>query len=564
MQDISEVDFDSMLAGLEGLERDALLDSITISHLSAQDALQFVTIDQIVGGHNLRKGDNNLTSKKVMRNPEAVQMERETRARLKEKRRKQIERARKKRAAQDAERERKALDPVRLGTAWAIIEQVVTPIGKITLGLYNRFRRVMGDTDLDDVAQTVAQRLAEHLARTDADMPMMAEAALWLRDAPQPYEAADGPEGARVLLGSIHTVAHRTIVDTYRAKTCTIWTRDPVTGEEVRKDVTLESFDLLTTMAASVGRDVDSMIASSKANRNPHYGSKPPTGDLARAFARVALDSWIEAKGLGWIADLMLSDEHTRTDGSFRWTEHAGLIFEGFDLPVGDLSDGLRAYYAKRAVRLAFKELPDTILGLREMSNDPGFIGGIINRVLDVNILGQTGAELTRTIMWGEKPHSLMAALDVLQANVDDLSKPHAQWKRRQDIVLVPAIDDRMADANRGLRVFLEGQEEGTPPVLIYHGPDDSEWRKIIRSEPSQWKCPHGTRTHVVGVVKKPKKSPRVWNGEFCSLEKGNPDACEPMFNAGKDKITVHYDDSTHDASREAFLVASRVTRHAT
>lgn len=539
-----EVDFDALLAGLEGLEREAFIDSVTIAHLSAHDALQFVTIDQIVGGHNLRKGDNNLTSKNVLRNADVVQLERETRAKLREKRRKQIERARKKRAAQEAERERKALNPVRLGTAWAIIEQIVTPIGKITLGLYNRFRRVMGDTDLDDVAQTVAQRLAEHLARTDADMPTMAEAALWLRDAPQPYEAADGPDGARMLLGSIHTVAHRTIVDTYRSKTCMVWTRDPITGEEVRKDVTLESFDLLDTMARNIGRDVDTMIAGSKANRNPHYESKPPTGDLARAFARVALDAWIEDRGLGWCADLMLSDEHTRTDGSFRWTDHAGEIFEGFDIPMGDLSEGLRAFYAKRAVRLAFKELPDMILGLRELSNDPRFLGDVMWRALDVDILGQSHADLTRAITWGEKPHALMAALDVLQANVDDLSKPRAQWKRRGDIVLVPALDDRMADANRGLRVFLEGQEEGTPPVLIYHGPDDSEWRKILRVEPSKFKCAHGVRTHVVGISKQPKKSPRTWHGDFCALEKGSPDACDPIFN-GKDSV------STYHASRE-------------
>jgi len=543
-----EVDFDAMLAGLEGLERDAMIDSMAISSLNPDEVLRYVTVDQIVAGHNLRKGDQNLTSKNVMRNPEIVALERETRAKLRDKRRKQIARARARRAKQDAERERKALDPMRLGTAWAIVEHIVPPITKITLALYNRFRRVMGDTDLDDVSQTVATRLAEYLARVDTDVAVLAEAALWLRKAPQPYEAADGPEGARMLLGSIHTVAHRTIVDTYRSKCCTIWTRDPVTGEEVRKDVTLESFDLIDTMAKAVGRDVDSMIAKSMANRNPHYESKPPTGDLSRAFARVALDAWIDGKDLAWVADLMLSDEHTRTDGSFRWTEHADLIFEGFDIPVGDLSTGLRAFYAKRAVRLAFKELPEIMLAIRQLAYDPGFLGSVINHVLDVNVLGQTQAELTRTIMWDEKPQALAAALHVLERNMDDVVD-HVQWKVRDKIVLVPALDDRIAETNRGLRVFLEGQEEGTPPVFVYHGPDDSQWRKIMRSEPSQWKCPHGQRTHVVGVTKMPKKNPRVWNAEFCSLPKDNPEACEPMFNAGKDKVRVHYDDTplAHD-----------------
>jgi len=536
-----DVDFDAMLAGLEGLERDAMLDSVTIASMSNPDeVLRFVTVDQIVGGHNLRKGDFNLTSKNVMRNPEVVQMERETRAKLRDKRRKQIARARARRAKQDAERERKALDPMRLGTAWAIVEHVVPPITKITLALYNRFRRVMGDTDLDDVSQTVATRLAEYLARTDADVAVLAEAALWLRKAPQPYEAADGPEGARMLLGSIHTVAHRTIVDTYRSKCCTVWTRDPVTGEEVRQDVTLQSFDLLTTMAANVGRDVDSMIAGSKANRNPYYASKPPTGDLARAFARVTLDAWIDGKELSWLADLMLSDDHTRTDGSFRWTEHAGLIFDGFDLPVGDLSDGLRAFYAKRATRLAFKELPDMIVAIRQMSNDPGFIGGVINHVLDVNILGQPQAELTRAVMWDEKPRALAAALDMLERDMDDLTD-HVQWKRRGQIVLVPALDDRIADANRGLRVVLEGAPEGSPPTLIYHGPDDSEWRRVIRVEPSKFECQHGRRTHVMGVSKRPKKNPRTWHGDFCALPKNSPDACDPIFN-GKETVSTTRD----------------------
>lgn len=537
----TEFDPDALLADLSGIEISHMEDSIAIASMAPRDALAFVTVDQIVAGHNLRKGDHTLMSRKstkeviVPLNPEFVELQRATRDKMRDKRRKQIERARKKRAAIDKERESRPINPVRLGAAWAIVETVVKPISKITLPTYNRFARVLGDTDIHDCVQNVAVKLAEHIARHEIDLTELAEAAIWLHSAPQPYEAADGPDGARMLLGSIFTIAHRTIVDTYRSKCSTIFVIDAVTGETVRKDVTMESFELLDTMARNVGRDVDTMIANSKARQKPKYESKPPTGELSRLFTKVCIDSWITGRDLDWCADLMLSDEHTRTDGSFKWTENARLIFDGFDIPVGDMSDGLLAGYAKRAVRLAFKELPGLVMQVRSLANNPRFLWEVMHNELMIDVMGQSQADLFKIIMLDEKPDALKGVLDMLERDLDDITD-HVQWKRRENIVLVPSLDDHIAAQNRGLRVFLEGQEEGEAPTLVYHGPDDSEFKKILRNEPSQYACEHGRRVHIVGVTKKPRKSARVWHGDFCPLPKDASGACDPVFQADKNQ----------------------------
>lgn len=525
-----DVDFDAMLADLQGVEIEHMKDSLTIATMNPRDALQYVTVDQIIGGYGLRKGDWTLTSKEVLRDPDVREIEQATRKKLQDKRRKAIKRRRARRIAEEKEREARPINQVRLGAAWAIVETCIKPITKITVPIYNRFQRVMGDTDLHDCSQNVATRLAEYLARHEADLREIAEAAIWLHSAPLPYEAKDGPEGARLLLGAITTIAHRTIVDTYRSKTCSVYVTDMVTGETVRKDVTMESFDLIETMAANT-HGVDTLIANSKARIRPKFESKPPTGELTRLFAKTAIDAWITDRDLDWCADLMISDEHTRTDGSFKWTENASLIFDGFGIPVGDISESLMAGYAKRAVRLAFKELPEVILTVRGLSSDPRFMWDVLRHRLQIDRMGTSKAMLTQEILLESKPHALAAAIDMLERDLDEVIAP-VQWRRRGDIVLVPSLDDHVAAQNRGLRVFLEGQEEGTAPTRFYDGPDETEFRKILRSEPSEYRCKHGIRTHVVGVTKRPYKSSRVWSGDFCSLEKNAPEACDPVFSS--------------------------------
>ena len=130
-----DAELDSLLADLNDVEREHMTDNIIVATLPERDALAFVTVDQILGGHNLRKGDQNLTSKKVGRSHEILEMEREAKAKLREKRRKQIARARIRRAAEQKVRDEKPIDPVRLSVAWAIVEHVAIPITKIAVPL---------------------------------------------------------------------------------------------------------------------------------------------------------------------------------------------------------------------------------------------------------------------------------------------------------------------------------------------------------------------------------------------------------------------------------------------
>lgn len=544
--EINLSELDVMLADLNEVEREHMTDNIMVAALPEREAFAFVTVDQIVGGHNLRKGDNNLTSKKVGRSHEVLEMEREAKAKLREKRRKQIARARIKRAAEQKARDEKPLDPVRLNVAWAIVEQVAIPITKIAVPLYNRFRRVLGDTDTHDIGQNVAIKCAESFARSEHDMAVLAEAALWLKSAPQPYEAADGPEGARVLVGTIVRIARTQIVDTYRSKTQTIEVMDSE-GNVTRKDVTMESFELLDAYARSIGADVDTLIARNKADGKPKYASKPPTGLLSRQFARVAIDSFIEAREVGWLADLMMSDEHTRTDNSFRWTEHAGLIFQGFDVPQGELSTQLQAHYAKRMARLAMKDLPDVMLTIRALANEPGFLWDVMKGKLEINALGETGVALTNKIMRGDKPDALRELLDGLARDLDDIEAgPQAKWRRVGRIDLIPGLAKNQQILENGAHIFLEGQEDGELPTRVYQGPDSSERKKILKQEPSQYKCDHGRRTHLVGYTKRPYKWGRVWHGDFCP-EKGD-NACEPMFRADPN-LDKHMLYASHDGA---------------
>lgn len=328
--------------------------------------LRFTT-DDLLAGACLRRGDNSqrtyAKAKEIHRHPNVIAAEQAARVRTADTRRKRIRRQQQRRTRIEKERTAKPLDPLRMSACLALLGNLTHVIADLTLQRYNRFRRTLGDVNMDDIAQDAILAIAEAMARTDTDIVAYAEMVLWLKDAPQPYVAADGPAGSGRLIGTIIRVVGSTIVNVYRNSTVKTWTRTVgPDGRDVwmQRDTTVESLDRLATIAQATGTEVDTLLSKHRASgKGAKPRSTPPGSKDKRLFARQVIDCAIEARGLSWLADMLLDDERRRTDGSFKWTENADAVWAGFGFPpmTAD-SDRMRAYYAKRAARLAFAFLP--------------------------------------------------------------------------------------------------------------------------------------------------------------------------------------------------------------
>jgi len=343
------------------------------------DYLARLDLDAILGGALLLKGDQTartfVKSKEIYRNPDVLAAERAARERNRDKLRKRIARQRVKRAAFDKEREAKPIDQARMSACLQMLGNLSHVIADLTMQRYNRFRRTLGDVMVEDIAQDAIIAIAEAMSRSDTDLSAYAACCLWLKRAPQPFVAADGPEGTGRLLGTIIRVIGTTIIAVYRKSTIKTWTL--AVGPEgkdvwVRRDTTIESLDKLATIAANTYTDVDTLIAKHKASGKPKQKSTPPGMREKRLFARAVIDSAIEARGLGWLATMLLDDDRRRTDGSFKWTENADTVWAGFGFPPMTVdSPRLRADFARQAVKLAFADMPAIVSEVYGLIDSP-------------------------------------------------------------------------------------------------------------------------------------------------------------------------------------------------
>lgn len=395
------------------------------------------TLDQILAGSGLLKGDAGartlVKSKTVFRNPDVILSERTAREREQARRRQQRKRQMERRAQRETALAAKPVDAVRMGACLALLGNLTHVIANLTLARYNRFRRVLGDVLVDDIAQDATLRIAEALSKANVELVDMARAALWLKTAPQPYNSADGPQGAGRLLGTIVTVISRTIVDTYRANTTVAWVETvDDNGKTVweKRDTTLTSFELLETIAANTRTDVDDMLSHAKASgKGKNKGSAPGMREK-RQFARMVIDAAIEARGLNGLANMLLDDERVRSDGSFKWTENADTIWAMLGLPAMNTdSPRLKAGYAKRAVVMAFEFLPDVITAAYEIIDDPLVMWHIDVQVRDLVKMAASyrpcrfpepmdgGVSLEYTVELNDDPERARRALALMYAN---------------------------------------------------------------------------------------------------------------------------------------------------
>jgi hypothetical protein len=400
-------------------------------------------------------------------------------------------RKRKARAAQQrsTERERKQVtkpkDPTRLRACLGIVGTLFPLVSKVVTAKYNKMRRVLGDTEREDIAANVVMRLSNALGNSKFELIDLAEGALWLAEQPGipnlPKRRSDDiPFACKAIMGLIGTIARTAIVDAYRAHPNWV------------------SLEMLATMGEQI-RSVDDVVTERMVAKSPgHFESKPPGRPDARVFASHVIDVAIEARGLTWLADLI--EANTRTDGLMTWTANADAIWEGFELPPMQVeSPELRAQCAKDAARQAFEYLPDVVRRAHEIVADPLAMYDIVH--------------LPKSV-WQPR----------VARTVDD-ELPETDYA---SITLIPKLDGELRDLYNGRRFFLEGMNEGDAPVKLFDGPGPDEWKKIRKVQASFMACEHGPRKQIFGTTKKAGAWPRPWTGHFCSLQGG--DACTPVF----------------------------------
>jgi hypothetical protein len=429
-------------------ELEAALNDLTIETTTVTDVIEDdndpmtrTTLDELLAGYALIKGDQVsrtfVGSKAIHRNPDVILNERKARERIQDRNRKRLIRAQAKRTRIEVAREAKPVDLVRMSACLTLLGNLIPVVSTLTIARYNRFRRYLGDTLVDDISSDAVLRIAEVLSKSDVELVELAAATLWLKDAPQPYVAADGPRASGRLLGTMISVIGNVIQEAYRNNTTTAWVQTiNEHGETVyeKKDTTLESFELLETIAWNTRTDIDDMISKSKASNKPPHEYSAPGMREKRLFARMVIDCAIKARGLDWLANMLLDPERVRTDGSFKWTENADTIWAGFSFPMMNTdSPRLKAHYAKRAVSIAFSFLPDVITATYEIINDP-----VVMYHLDVHTTQELvmaaaqyrparmvepmdgGAGLAFTVSLMDDPEKCRRALAMVRAHEED------------------------------------------------------------------------------------------------------------------------------------------------
>lgn len=391
--------------------------------------------------------------------------------------------------ARSTETERKETtppsDPARLRACLGVVGTLSPLISKVVTAKYNKVRRVLGDTEREDIAMTVCERLGNSLANSKFELLALAEAALYLIAQPgipnlPKRKSDDVPFAARAVMGAIGRISRFAIVDAYRAHPD--WA----------------SLEYLQTMGEQIRSVDDVLIERMTASRKPHFASKPPGQPDARGFAQMVIDVAIDQRGLRWLSELV--ENNLDSGGHMAWTLNADAIWEGFELPPM-LTDSptLRAECAKQATRQAFEYLPDVVRRAYEIVNDPA-------------------------VMWEIKHQSRAVWQPSVARTMDDTLAESAF----EGVALIPRLDTEMRDLHNGKRFFLEGMEDGDAPVKLYDGPGPDEWKKVRKVVDSPLVCNHGQRKQVFGTTKKANKWPRPWSGHFCA-EKGES-ACEPIF----------------------------------
>jgi hypothetical protein len=314
----------------------------------------------------------------VRRRKDMSQDEKRAHDRRNEQRRKSIARARDKAMQRQADQDAKPVgDPRRMTASLVIMGHLRLMLSRIVVARYNKVRRTLGDVSVDDIASDALIGCAEGIAKQEwYDLVELLAAAKWVSEQPGIPDVVDkeAPKGAKWLMSVMSRQVRNHITNAYRSSVVSTTIVDD-DGTERRVDNTLESLEYLDTALANMG-GVDTMIARFQADRSPIFGWRDPGVHDRRRFAMIAIDSALEARDLGWLADIMLNDENIRTDGTAKWSEIAEPVWKQLreqcflpELPTDNPK--FRVELIKRAVRRIFDFYPEVVSAAYQVTGDP-------------------------------------------------------------------------------------------------------------------------------------------------------------------------------------------------
>ena len=207
-----------------------------------------------------------------------------------------------------------ASDPLKVGDvaqAWEVAALLLDTVNTVVTSKARWMERLVG-TCADDIAQDVIADVVTATCRSEFDHDVMLDAAMWLAqggDAPSEESGA----ARKFLMQVINRRTNCRLADAYRA---------------------LESYEMAGVIDASLATVEagihDAFLNNFRADRGMRRTSAHVRGpgELDQEALAVAINAAIGDRGLDALTELLLDDDCLRTDGTFRWTEFAQLVFD--------------------------------------------------------------------------------------------------------------------------------------------------------------------------------------------------------------------------------------------
>lgn len=323
----------------------------------SRDVLASMDLDRILAGGNLRTKDMTATER------------RERKARLSdEARRKRQERKKVERSERNEQHETRAkkVEDHQYKDGLVIVSPLLGSIDK-TVNYYGaKFTNVIGRAHLHEVATKTLDDLAKLVMTDDKHDPdVYRAAALQVGTLPGVPDVPRGaPAGAARLAMMLKRRVKFNIIDWHRG------------------NPTLESIEMLSTVAANMHLQVDNFLAKgAELNRNPYPVPDGPNMVLFRMIVDAAVENMaVNGEGIGWLLDLLMDENERDNVGLFRWRKHGEHILRTFSLPLlPDKDNVLNGVYAMKTCQKVFSSLPEVVRGALTICQDPRLLAAALD-----------------------------------------------------------------------------------------------------------------------------------------------------------------------------------------
>lgn len=285
-----------------------------------------------------------------------------------EARRKRNARKAAERDTRDAEHEERAANVSTglYGEGLAIVAPTIYKIDRV-VGHYGvKFSHVIGSAHLGEIATKTLDDLAKLVMADDKHKPdIYREAALYVATLPGvPDVPKTAPTGAARLASMLKRRAKFNLIDWHRL------------------NPTIESIEMLETVAANLHMQVENMLAKgAELNRNPY----PLPGKTNQVLFRMVVDAAlnhlsVNGERLDWLLDLLLDERERDAVGRFKWREHGEHILRRFSLPVlpGE-NNVMNGVYAMKACQRVFATVPEIVQSSLVICQDPRLLAEVLD-----------------------------------------------------------------------------------------------------------------------------------------------------------------------------------------